>query len=419
MSDRLQSLRIDDQGHGRPREAPWMILPGHLNKLLEVVPQNEVLMIDLRSPADFERSHIHGAINFRAPASFVSRATIDLIEKALPSEEARSTFTEWRECKCVVFYDRHVEFAWEAPTAEALYQKLRSKGWGGQCFVLKGHYREFSASFDKYIEGTRMTDDARDYILNLQETTDEKTVRDYRERLLAGLADLEQKLDPQQYDEWFKQLEDEDTHHTDLVPAVKAERMEEMVQHQRKLEDEFERQQPSLHRKIMDLEPGHHDERWDVMGPMVAPFARSIAKMQHHDPTGTRTGTELGLANETGKTPLVSGGSGGGSYQSYNKSYHDSDDKSKSVSAIATPPGIDEYDLLESDEEQFASERERASAAQKSMSAATPSSGSRERAPSSSVGADDVDTQKKQARLYGGRGFLNKIIRSSRSDGPR
>lgn len=389
-----------------------MILPGHLNKLLEVVPQNEVLMVDLRSPADFERSHIHGAINFRAPASFVSRATIDLIEKALPSEEARSAFAKWHECKCVVFYDRHVEFAWEAPTAEAFYQKLRSKGWVGQCFVLKGHYREFSASFDKYIEGTKMTDNARDYILTLQEKSEEKQVRDYRQRLLVVLANLEQNQDSQLYDEWFRQLEDEDTHHTDLVPAVKAERMEAMVQHQRKLEDEFERQQPSLHRKIMHLEPGHHDEKWDVMGPMVAPFARSIAKMQQHDPSGTLTGT--GLGNETGKPPLSRGGDG---YQSYSKSYHDPDDKSKPVPAIATPPGIDEYDLLESDEEQLASERERASAAQKSMSAATPSSGSRERAPSSST--DDVDAQKKQARLYGGRGFLNKIIRSGRSDGSR
>ena len=174
--------------------------------------------------------------------------------------------------------------------------------------MLKGHYREFSASFDKYIEGTKMTDNARDYILALQEKSEEKQVRDYRQRLLVVLANLEQNQDSQLYDEWFRQLEDEDTHHTDLVPAVKAERMEAMVQHQRKLEDEFERQQPSLHRKIMHLEPGHHDEKWDVMGPMVAPFARSIAKMQQHDPSGTLTGT--GLGNEPGKPPLSRGGDG-------------------------------------------------------------------------------------------------------------
>ncbi|RYP32240.1 hypothetical protein DL767_005291 [Monosporascus sp. MG133] len=365
VENRLQSLRIDDHSHGRPREAPRMILPGHLNRLLEVVPSSQVLIVDLRSPADYERSHIHGAINYRAPASFVSRATLELVEKALPNEAARSVFTTWYDCKCVVFYDRHVEFAWEAPTAEALYQKFRTKGWTGQCFVLKGHYREFSESFDKYIVGIKMTDNARAYLPSLQEKTREET-------------------DTQLYDEWFKQLEDEDRRHTDLVPTVKAERMEAMVRHQKEVEDEFERQQPSLYRKALDLQPAIQDGGWDVKGPMVAPLARGIAKL--HD---------TGMGADPSK---AAGADTKASYRSYpGKSRHQE-------KHLATPPGVEDYDLLESDEEQLASER----AALKS----------RTESPET-LRTDDVAAEKKQARMHGGRGLFNKFIRSGRAEGSR
>ncbi|RYP79750.1 hypothetical protein DL770_006539 [Monosporascus sp. CRB-9-2] len=301
----------------------------------------------------------------KAPASFVSRATLELVEKALPNEATRSVFTTWYDCKCVVFYDRHVEFAWEAPTAEALYQKFRTKGWTGQCFVLKGHYREFSESFDKYIVGIKMTDNARAYLPSLQEKTREET-------------------DTQLYDEWFKQLEDEDRHHTDLVPTVKAERMEAMVRHQKEVEDEFERQQPSLHRKALDLQPAIQDGRWDVKGPMVAPLARGIAKL--HD-----TGMGAGSGKATGADTKAS-------YRGYTgKSRHQE-------KHLATSPGVEDYDLLESDEEQLASER----AAQKS----------RTESPET-LRTDDVAAEKKQTWMHGGRGLFNKFIRSGRADASR
>ncbi|RYP07290.1 hypothetical protein DL764_002605 [Monosporascus ibericus] len=365
VENRLQSLRIDGQSHDRPREAPRMILPGHLNRLLEVVPSSQVLVVDLRSPAEYERSHIQGAINYRAPASFVSRATLELVEKAVPNEATRSVFTRWYDCKCVVFYDRHVEFAWEAPTAEALYQKFRTKGWTGQCFVLKGHYREFSESFDKYIVGIKMTDNASAYLPSLQGKTREET-------------------DTQLYDEWFKQLEDEDRHHADLVPTVKAERMEAMVRHQKEVEDEFEREQPSLHRKARDLQPAIQDGRWDVKGPMVAPLARGIAKL--HD-----SGMGAGSGKATGADTKAS-------YRSYpGKSRHQG-------KHLATPHSIEDYDLLESDEEQLVSER----AAPKSRTESK-----------ETLRTDDIAAEKKQTWMHGGRGLFNKFIRSGRVDGSR
>lgn len=170
MDDKLRDLqRTNEQHQGLANTGARMILPGHLNNLLEIVSLHEMLLIDLRSPSDYERSHIHGAINFRAPASFVRRASLEMIERTLPDEPSRETFRHWDTSRCIVFYDRHVEYSWECPTGEALIQKLRGKTWKGQGFILKGHYREFSASFDKYIGGQVITGSARKYLESLQE----------------------------------------------------------------------------------------------------------------------------------------------------------------------------------------------------------------------------------------------------------
>lgn len=156
-----------------------MILAGHLNNLLEIVPLAQMLLVDLRSAADYDRSHIHGSINLRAPASFIEKSSIEMIEKSLADETSRETLKNFQNCECVVLYDRHIEYDWECPTAGALVHKFRIHGWQGQAFILKGHYREFSDSFDKYIAGQRMTGNAKKYLESLQERSLEKTVRLY------------------------------------------------------------------------------------------------------------------------------------------------------------------------------------------------------------------------------------------------
>ncbi|KAI1752313.1 hypothetical protein F4782DRAFT_501326 [Xylaria castorea] len=262
VSNKLQSLRMGDQSHNSPpKDGARMVLPGHLNKLLEIFPTGQIVVIDLRPSTDYQRSHIHGAINFRAPASFISRASMEMIEKALTDEASRSSFDKWYTSKCVVFYDKVVEYAWEAPVAEAFFQKFKSKHWPGQCFVLKGHYREFSQSFDKYIVGANTTDKATKYLASLQDVSWEKS-----------------KDDNQRYDDWLKLLDDEDRAHiAELPPAMKSERLQAMNRHQQALEDEFRRAFPDLYRQAQDRQP---DDNWSVKAPMVAHLERGIAKMQ-------------------------------------------------------------------------------------------------------------------------------------------
>lgn len=371
MENRLQNLKIDDHGHDPPKDGAKMILPGHLNKLLEIFPSDQIVMIDLRSPSDYEHSHIHGAINFRAPASFVSRATMEMIEKALPDEASCSSFNKWYTSKCVVFYDKVVEYTWEAPAADALFQKLKSKGWTGQCFVLKGHYREFSSSFDKYIVGTNTTNNAKEYLASLQDVSWDKTVSPMSNASMNAILTIWQK-DEQRYDDWLGLLEGEDrVYSTDLVPAVKAERIDATVKHQKEIEDEFEKNQPSLYREAMDRKP---DGNWAIKAPMVPHLERGLAKMQ-----------EAGKGLGTGRSAPPP-------------------EFRRTVDKLS----MSDYDLLESEDEHLSHD----SASLQKVASAQPVS-------SSKLADEPVPERKGRSGLGGGRGFFGKIMRSGRSDPPR
>lgn len=165
----LQNLKIDDT---RPAvtNGARMILPGDLNTLLEIFPSTRsVLLVDLRSSTDFEKSHIHGAINLRAPLSFIQNMPLESIQDTFVDDQSRRTFNKWFQSRCMVFYDRVVEYGWECPVADALCERFRRKGWLGQCFILKGHYREFSDSFDNHISGSKMTSAAKEHLDGFRE----------------------------------------------------------------------------------------------------------------------------------------------------------------------------------------------------------------------------------------------------------
>lgn len=152
FAQRFASLNVQDVKQ-QVVEGPRMILPANLNELLDILPQDGVLLFDLRTQSDYQRSHIHGAINLRAPQSFLRPASLDMVERAFVDEESRKTFANWRNARCIVFYARCLESPLECPSAQALFEKFWADGWSGQCFILKGHYREFSDSFEKHIIG--------------------------------------------------------------------------------------------------------------------------------------------------------------------------------------------------------------------------------------------------------------------------
>ncbi|KAK1965769.1 hypothetical protein LY78DRAFT_82441 [Colletotrichum sublineola] len=159
VSQQFQKLKMGDLAPTATQGAR-MILPYLLNKIIEILPPGRTLLIDLRPPANYEKSHIRGAINLRAPLRFVQDASFDMIERAFSDRESRQKFGEWQSTMCMVFYARAVDSPWECPVAGVLYEKFKSWGWPGRCFILKGHYREFSVSYSKPIH-RQVKDDGR------------------------------------------------------------------------------------------------------------------------------------------------------------------------------------------------------------------------------------------------------------------
>ncbi|KAK4149836.1 hypothetical protein C8A00DRAFT_18537 [Chaetomidium leptoderma] len=241
MTFNLQNLRIESKPY-QAQEGARMILPGHLTRLLEIYPSKGILVVDLRSPTDFERSHIHDAINLRAPLSFVENTSLEMLEDTFMDDQSRRSFSKWSRCKCLVFYDRVLEFDWECPVADALYAKFRRKGWQGQCFILKGHYREFSASFDKYISGVKMTSEAKDYVDSLRQQ--------------SSPTEREAARQDEDYHEWLGAFTSQHrVPMVDLIPARKHERRVAVEQHQKELEIGFEARFPALYKKAQAMRP--------------------------------------------------------------------------------------------------------------------------------------------------------------------
>lgn len=308
MAFQLQSLRIQDQPHENASDGARMILPGHLNKLLQIFPSNQVLLLDLRSAVDFQKTHIHGAVNFRVPLTFVQNAPLETVTDAIVDNESRRTFLKWQSSRCVVLYDRHVEFAWECPVADALYRKFRARGWPGQVFILKGYFLEFSRSFEQYIGGDRMTQSGKDYADSLRErvgasfSTSASVAPDYNE-------------DSASYAEWLRLLESEGrVPTTHLVPARKQERIQSVEERQRTIELEFQRHFPILWKKfeanqLVDhtptFEPGVGRGLSDVAVPIYSPCASSVYGSDDGDSTGDIKGKGKDVSAEAVTARMV------------------------------------------------------------------------------------------------------------------
>ncbi|KOS18889.1 hypothetical protein ESCO_001191 [Escovopsis weberi] len=130
-------------------QAAMEILPPDLDQLLEISPPGHSLILDTRSPSEFEKSLISGAINMRVPLSFLGSATPDMVEQSFADKQSRHVFAGWREARCIVVYSGGPESAQHcAPVATALWHNLLQDGWKGKVFVLKTSYEDFSSMFD-------------------------------------------------------------------------------------------------------------------------------------------------------------------------------------------------------------------------------------------------------------------------------
>lgn len=250
-----------------------MILPHHLQRIIEVLSSSSILMIDLRPPADYEKSHIKGAINLRAPLSFIKEASFDMIERAFPDQRSRQVFGEWQSATCLVIYDRVIDASRDCPLADVLYDKFRTWGWPGRCFVLKGHYKEFSVSYKTSITGSKVSGEAGHQ--QQQQTPDP-----LRQEISAAAPSETDDAAARraQYQELLTQIDDEgivtnssssnnssnyyasssrpDPNNDDYDPSATSSGRGARAttsQHERDLEAEFRRRVPDLYRKALEV----------------------------------------------------------------------------------------------------------------------------------------------------------------------
>jgi hypothetical protein len=265
VSNRLATMKMYDV----PREGgigARMIMPADLSQLLEMSLPTQVLLFDLRPPAEYQKSHIFGASNLRAPRTFLEAASLEMVERVFADGQDRATFSAWRNARCVVFYSKGLEFPWECPAADLLLDKLCSSGWHGQCFVLKGHYREFSATFDKFVAGPKMTQEADDWIRT-------------RRAKLSMPANPAQSQE--QYAALLSRLETEDRlRPVTASPTRTAERTRSVELHEKELEAEFQARHASLYGKALEVRGKRPLVNSIAEAQMVEHLDRGLAKMR-------------------------------------------------------------------------------------------------------------------------------------------
>ncbi|KAJ0378870.1 hypothetical protein COL26b_002935 [Colletotrichum chrysophilum] len=254
---------------------------------VEVGTLRGILLVDLRSPTEFERSHIRGAINLRAPPRFIQDAPFDMIERAFADHDSGRKFGEWRSAHCLVVYARAVDSVWECPVADVLFTKFKSWGWPGRCFVLKGHYKEFSVSYSNSIESSKMTNEAR------AARTELALRRDAHKQTTDTLSEDDDAARRLQYNDLLTQIDSEEGRvnpsSSASNPTASSDRARAMEEHERDLEAEFRRRVPDLYRKALDVVHGSSGVPTAVASsaPVTPAAAPTAAPVQPDDGSGS------------------------------------------------------------------------------------------------------------------------------------
>ncbi|KAH6604243.1 hypothetical protein Trco_007689 [Trichoderma cornu-damae] len=287
VTNRLAAMKVGDILPLNEGGGPLLILPAHLSRLLEISQPRQTLLFDIRPQSEYQRSHIRRAINLRVPQNFIKDASLEMIGRTISEEHGRDAFSNWKEARCMVFYSRGLESAWDCPSAASLLYKLSECGWTGRSFVLKGHYREFSASFGQYIVDGKKSLEAG----GAEQSKD-----------LAEETTVEPTQNDEQYTQWLSHVEAEDRSRTNASSPTRTwERTEFVESQEHKLEAELLTRCGHLYRKIQDVQAGR-DPSWhdnlDMKAPMVEYLDRGLSKVRAYQPSSQQMPASSKLASE-------------------------------------------------------------------------------------------------------------------------
>ncbi|KAF4977226.1 hypothetical protein FZEAL_6223 [Fusarium zealandicum] len=291
FAQRFASLRVEDS-KAQAHQGTRMILPANLSELLDISTQGQTLLLDFRSLSEYQRSHIKGAIHLRAPQSFLRPASLDMIERAFADAQSRRAFSHWQRARFIVFYARGLEHPRECPPAQVLLEKLWACGWNGYCFILKGHYREFSDSFSKHIYRSQ----------------DDQGVGEGQPQESVVTSQTDAATNQQGFADLLSRLEREDQlRFLGTSPAQHEERTTALEEQEKELEGEFQTRFPALYKKAQDVHGTgsgrSDDESFVTKAQMVEYLDRGLTKIRDGQAVGPPSATY-----ELGHSKLAAGG---------------------------------------------------------------------------------------------------------------
>lgn len=141
-------------------EGPEMISAHDLKEILNSVPTEQFLLLDLRVFPQFSVSRIKDALNLCIPTTLLKRPSFNLqkLTDTFTSEEEKEKFQKWRDCKYIIVYDAASYEKKDALSAANTLKKFNGEEWNGESFILKGGFREFSKQYPALIDNRSSRD---------------------------------------------------------------------------------------------------------------------------------------------------------------------------------------------------------------------------------------------------------------------
>ncbi|KAG8814975.1 hypothetical protein FRC17_000909 [Serendipita sp. 399] len=103
---------------------------------------SSLLLIDIRTPTQYEVSRIFGAISLAAPSTFLKRPshTLDKLAESIGDAESREIFENWNRTRRIIAYDADTTSLTEASNIHGLLKKFQAAGYVGDLEWIRGGF---------------------------------------------------------------------------------------------------------------------------------------------------------------------------------------------------------------------------------------------------------------------------------------
>lgn len=123
---------------------PSMISAAALKEIIEKEDDDSVLLLDIRSFANYATSRIRGALNLCLPSTLLKRAmynTEKLQQMFGSNNEAVEKFSTWRDASWIIVYDARASDNRDTDGARHMIQKFTNEGFLGETGILRGGFQ--------------------------------------------------------------------------------------------------------------------------------------------------------------------------------------------------------------------------------------------------------------------------------------